>query len=114
MKTPDRDQASTGVVGEQLALIDPPPFSPQYPPQSSLASVALKTLLGGKAITHPEFEDETRSWRLGAYVFTLRELGWPVVTQEIHSPTPDAQDRVIARYSMPHWVIDAVEVNHGE
>ena len=114
MNTPDRRQAMSGEVGEQLALIDPPPFSPQYPQQSSLAFAALKTLLSGKAITHPEFEDETRSWRLGAYVFTLRALGWPVITKEIHSPTPDAPDRVIARYSMPHWVIDALEVNHGE
>lgn len=112
MRTPDRDQAESGVVAEQLWLIEPPPFSPQYPQHSSLAHAALLMLLKGRAITHPEFEDETRSWRLGAYIFTLRALGWPVVTQEIHSPSPDAPDRVIARYSLPQWVISATGGKH--
>lgn len=40
MKTPERRQASSG-VGEQLHLIEPPPFSPTYPPRSSLPGRAV-------------------------------------------------------------------------
>ena len=112
MKTPERRQAFSGVVGEQLTLIDPPPFSPQFPPASSLSHTALKLLLSGRPLTHPEFEDLTGSWRLGAYICTLRELCWPVQTNDIPSPSPDCPDRVIAEYLMPSWAINAVGADH--
>lgn len=113
MKTPDRRQADSGVVGEQLNLIDPPPFSPQLPPHSTLTAIALDVLLTGRTLTHPEFEDLTGSWRLGAYICELRELQWPVETHEIVSPSKDHPDRVIARYAMPQWVISEVGGQHG-
>ena len=53
MKTPERRQASSGVVGEQLNLIDPPPFSPIWPSPSSLPGKALTLLLAGRTLTHP-------------------------------------------------------------
>jgi hypothetical protein len=49
-------------------------------------------------IDHPDFQDVTASWRLGAVVFTLRALGWPVETIEIPSPTAHDPYRVIALY----------------
>lgn len=109
MKTPERRQASSGVWGEQISLFDPPPFSPNLPPSSSLTSKALELLLKGCTLTHPEFEHLTGSWRLGAYILSLRDLGWPVQTIEIASPTKHAPDRVIAMYAMPKWVLQAME-----
>lgn len=63
-------------------------------------------LLGGREITHPDFQNVTRSWRLGAYVKVLRELGWPIETHEIPAPTPDCATRFIAKYALPRRVID--------
>lgn len=37
----------------------------------------------------PGFESRTESLRLGAVVFTLRSLGWPIETIEIPRPTKD-------------------------
>ena len=113
MKTPERRQASSGVVGEQLHLIDPPPFSPTYPIRSTLAGEALSLLLSGRTLTHPEFEGITHSWRLSEPIRALRhDYGWPVITIEIPAPTDDRPDRVIANYVMPHWVLQEVGAAH--
>ena len=113
MKTPERRQASSGVVGEQLHLIDPPPFSPTYPKRSTLAGEALSLLLSGRTLTHPEFEGITLSWRLSEPIRALRhDYGWPVETIEIPAPTDDRPDRVIANYVMPQWVLQEVGAAH--
>ena len=104
MKNPDRRQAESGFVGEQLYLIDPPPFSPGFPTQSSLTGTALKMLLQGRAITTLDFQKTTHSWRLAAYIEQLiNKYGWPILTEEIRFSTDPR--RVIASYSMPQWVI---------
>ena len=60
-------------------------------------------------MNHPEFEERTQSWRLGAVVFYLRTLGWPVETVEIPSPTAENPHRFIARYHLaPHHVAQAL------
>ena len=113
MKTPERRQASSGVVGEQLNLIDPPPFSPIWPSPSSLPGKALALLLAGRTLTHPEFEDVTGSWRLSEPVRALRhDYGWPIEAIEIASPTGDRPDRIIARYVLPDWVLEEVGALH--
>ena len=109
MKTPERRQAIPGVVGEQLCLIDPPPFSPIYPKATTLAGEALSLLLAGEALTHPEFEARTCSWRLSEPIRALRhDFGWPVRTIEIPAPTHERPDRYIAKYVLPHWVIETI------
>ena len=113
MKNPERRQASSGLVGEQLNLIDPPPFSPTYPKPSTLAGEALSLLLSGRTITHPQFEGITKSWRLSEPIRALRhDYGWPVVTIELPAPTVDRPDRVIAKYVMPQWVLQEVGAAH--
>jgi hypothetical protein len=105
MKAPERRQASSGVVGEQLTLIDPPPFSPKYPSRTTLAGEALALLLAGYPLTHPQFEGITNSWRLSEPIRALRhDFGWPVETIEIPAPTAERPDRYIARYVLPDWV----------
>jgi len=89
-----------GAIGEQLSFLLPPPFCPTWPTRGTLADTALGMLMDGRLIDHPDFQDATASWRLGAVVFTLRTLGWPVETIEVPSPTDHAPDRIIALYRL--------------
>ncbi|MFO1279559.1 MAG: hypothetical protein U1F04_08280 [Burkholderiaceae bacterium] len=88
-------------AGEQLSFLPPPPFCPSWPTRGTLADRALGMFMDGRMIDHPDFENSTQSWRLGAVVFTLRALGWPIETIEIPSPTEQCPDRVIALYHLP-------------
>lgn len=99
-ETPTPSTAS-GVSGEQLSFLPPPPFCPSWPTKNTLADRALGMLMDGRMIDHPDFENSTQSWRLGAVIFTLRTLGWPIETIEIPSPTEHSPDRVIALYHLP-------------
>lgn len=99
---------------EQLSFLPPPPFNPQWPTKGTLADKALKMLMDGKMIDHPDFENSTQSWRLGAVIFTLRTLGWPVETIEIPSPTEHSPDRVIALYKLDaKYTAQALALNGG-
>lgn len=89
-----------GAYGEQLSFLPPPPFCPTWPTRGTLPDKALGMLMDGRLINHPDFENVTQSWRLGAVIFTLRTLGWPVETIEIPSPTEACPDRVIALYRL--------------
>jgi hypothetical protein len=85
---------------EQLSFLEPAPFAPQWPTKGTLADKALGMFMDGQVFDHPDFESRTDSWRLGAVVFTLRTLGWPIETIEIPSPTADCPDRTIALYRL--------------
>jgi hypothetical protein len=79
----------------QLTLIDSPPLAPALPP-SGLVRACLDMLLSGRAIDHLDFQAVTASWRLAAYIDTLRRLGWP-----IEALTENAGDhRNVARYRL--------------
>lgn len=85
---------------KQTSFLPDPEFCPQWPNKGTLADVALRALMDGKLIDHNDFIDQTRSWRLGAVIFTLRTLGWPIETIEVPSPTEQSPDRVIALYRL--------------
>jgi hypothetical protein len=95
MRTP------THVLGEQLSFLPPPPFNPTWPSRGTLADRALGAMLNGTQIDHPAFEDTTSSWRLGAVIFNLRALGWPIETIDVQSPTVEMPSRTIALYHLP-------------
>ena len=104
----------TGAHGEQLSFLPPPPFCPTWPTRGTLADKALGMLMDGRMIDHPEFENSTQSWRLGAVIFTLRAYGWPVETVEIPSPTQDNPHRVIALYRLDgKYTAQALAMNGG-
>ena len=84
----------------QYSFIASPEFAPTWPTKGNLQDKALALLMDGRLIDHPEFEDITGSWRLGAVIFQLRGLGWPIETLDIPSPTQDTPDRVIALYRL--------------
>lgn len=101
-------------MSEQLSFLPPPPFCPTWPKKNTLADRALRMLMDGKHIDHPDFEQSTQSWRLGAVIFTLRALGWPIETIEIPSPTEQCPDRVIALYRLHgKYVAEALALNGG-
>ena len=113
MKAPERRQASTG-AGEQLTLIDPPPFCPTYPKRGSLPHRALSSLLAGKHIDHSDFIDSTESWRLAAAIHVLRKLGWPVETIDVPSPSRQSLRRVIAIYKLAvKYIVQAASLGKG-
>jgi len=101
MKKPLTAVQPSAPGGEQLSFFPPPPFCPAWPKRNTLADTALGLLMDGRMIDHPDFQDVTASWRLGAVVFTLRALGWPVETIDIPAPTEQSPDRVIALYHLP-------------
>ena len=112
-KTPHPTK-DNGVSGEQLSFLEPAPFCPTWPTRGTLPDRALGMFMDGKMLDHPDFENRTQSWRLGAVVFTLRSLGWPIETIEIPSPTEHSPDRVIALYHLPRkYVAEALAQNGG-
>ena len=55
MKKAPNNLPAAGAWGEQLTLIDPPPFCPTWPKRNSLSDRALKMLLDGQVFDHPDF-----------------------------------------------------------
>lgn len=114
-KTPEPSKVSgafQNTSGEQLSFLPPPPFCPTWPTRGTLADRALGMFMDGQHIDHPDFENRTQSWRLGAVVFTLRSFGWPIETIDIPSPTKENPDRVIALYHLPRkYVAEALARN---
>jgi len=88
-------------MSEQLSFLPPPPFNPQWPTRGTLADRALKMLMDGRMIDHPDFENDTQSWRLGAVVFTLRTLGCPLAHGIGHRPV-DRIPRLAGRAGLQH------------
>lgn len=112
-KAPNNLQAG-GAFGEQLTLLDPPPFCPSWPKNGTLADKALRLLLDGKAFNHPDFQGDSDSWRLAAYVGKLRELGWPIQTIKMLSPSRKNPGRTIARYQLPsRYIAQALASSRG-
>ena len=108
MKTP------TQMLGEQLSFLPPPPFRPTWPRRGTLADRALGAMLDGRKIDHPAFENKTSSWRLGAVIFNLRTLGWPIETIDVQSPTVEMPSRTIALYHLPaRYVAMALAMSNG-
>ncbi|TCV85871.1 hypothetical protein [Sulfurirhabdus autotrophica] len=97
---------------EQQWLFNPTDlFYPKLPNRNSLAWRLLDVLLAGNSLTQIEWLDN--SWRLGATVWDLIRLGWPIDSHPV--PHPDKPDTAIARYSLPKWVIawhDGIGANH--
>jgi hypothetical protein len=92
----------------QSELFERRAFSPTFPPRSRLAGKALAMLLNTPdGITTPDFQANTKSWRLAAYIHTLiHEYGWPIEVLEI--PFSDDRSRFIAKYYLPQRVLDEI------
>lgn len=114
MKKAPAPTKTQGASGEQLSFLPPPPFCPTWPTRGTLADRLLGALMNGQTLDHLDFIQEVGSWRLAAYVSDLKELGWPVETIEIPSPTEQSPDRVIALYRLDaSYTAQALALNGG-
>ena len=87
--------------GEQLPLLPELEPLPQAPKPGTHPHRVLRMLAQGRSLTHPDYIAATDSWRLAAYIGTLKKkLGWPVLVSEIPAPCEAAPNRYIAAYSL--------------
>lgn len=87
--------------GEQLPLMPELEPQPQAPKPGTHAHRVLRMLAQGRSLDHREYIAATDSWRLAAYIGTLKnELGWPVLVAEIPAPCEAAPNRHIAVYTL--------------
>lgn len=112
MKKTPHSASDNKTFGEQLSFLPPLPVCPTWPTRGSLSDKALGMLMDGRMIDHPDFENSTRSWRLGAVIFTLRSLGWPIESIYVPSPTKNTPGRIIAVYRLPCKYIAQVLAAH--
>ena len=106
--------APAPIPGEQLSFLPPQPFNPTWPTRGTLADRALGAMLNGQKIDHPAFENTTLSWRLGAVIFNLRALGWPIETINVARPTAEMPNRAIALYHLPaKYIAMALTISTG-
>ena len=88
-------------AGEQLPLLPELEPMPQAPKRGTHPYRVLRMLAQGRALTHPDYIEAADSWRLAAYIGTLKKkLGWPVLVAEIPAPCEAAPNRHIAVYSL--------------
>ncbi len=87
--------------GEQLPLLPELEVLPQAPKPGTHAHRVLRMLAQGRSLDHRQYIAATDSWRLAAYIGTLKKtLGWPVLVSEIPAPCEAAPNRRIATYSL--------------
>lgn len=92
-ETPTAVQAS-GVSGEQISFLPPPPLSPSMPSAYTKAWLALLDLTRGP-LTQIDWLNMGRGWRLSAAFKELGYLGWPVDSEWVQA---EAWPRPIKRY----------------
>jgi hypothetical protein len=88
-------------AGEQLPLMPELEPLPLAPKPGTHPHRVLRMLAQGRSLDHRDYIAETDSWRLAAYVETLKnKLGWPVLVSETAAPCEAAPNRYIAVYSL--------------
>jgi hypothetical protein len=91
--------------GEQLPLMPELEPLPQAPKPGTHPHRILRMLAQGRSLDHRDYIAATDSWRLAAYIETLKnKLGWPVVVSEIAAPCEASPNRHIAVYSLANRV----------
>ncbi|KQY51193.1 helix-turn-helix domain-containing protein [Lysobacter sp. Root494] len=70
------------------------------PKQGTVAAKILEALEAGKSLTPLEAVEAIGTTRLGAYVFDLRRMGWPIEATMIAAPARGGRVAHVARYSL--------------
>ena len=85
--------------------------APACPNIGTLSSRALALLLQGRAITHRGFWLHAGTYRLSAYIYLLRAMGWDIQDTPEVVPTSDPTKRRahIKRYHLPNAAISAAD-----
>lgn len=108
-------QRDAKAIGEQLTFLSPASFSPIWPQENKLASVALRLFMAGEKVDTPDFQKLTHSWRLSSVVLTLRKLGWLIETIEKRCTTDGLPHRFIGVYFLTsRFIKDALLKIRGQ
>lgn len=103
-KTRNCNQALTG--SQQTSFLPEPDFTPKLPQKNTLAYKALLMMLAGKKISHLDFQDDTSSWRLAAYIDVLSKDGWTIKREDIcFSTAVKPKQRYITKYYLDKKII---------
>ena len=94
------DTANYSLKIKQESLFPELEPKPIQPPPNTLTSRLLELFKEGRALTSPDFQNLTGSWRLAAVVFELKGLNWPILAIRISAPSPSRPNRKIAPYFM--------------
>jgi len=79
----------------------------KYPRVGSLESRTLARLLRSERLTHRHFQDESCTYRLAAYIYSLSLKGWPVERSQRASPTNDPTGRK-ATYTVYYFSLNTI------
>lgn len=99
-------------IKRQMSFLPEPKYQPRYPIQGTMAAKALRLMLTGAKVAHPDFEAVTGSWRLAAHIYVLKKLGWPVMKELVPMPGrgDDGRKRNHDLYYLPS---DCIEMIHN-
>lgn len=70
---------------QQLGFFGADSFAPELPKKNTKPHECLELLLAGKRLT----QEKTLwlGWRLAAYIYALKQLGWQIERREITTPS---------------------------
>lgn len=108
MRKAPRPTKVQGAFSQQLSFLPTPVFSPKWPSNTTIAGRVLNELLHGEWLDHQDLIDGVSSWRLAAYVKSLKYMGWPIESFPKPAPFPNCPGRCIAIYALPPAVIEQV------
>jgi hypothetical protein len=95
-------------MSKQMSFLPEPPIQAVLPPPHTLAYKALRMLLEGRPLSHPDFQEKTASWRLAAHIYRLKKMGWPIERMgEGYSPDDAYQVRHIGKYYIDEDLLEA-------
>jgi len=113
MKKAAQPSPVPAACSEQLSLLPTPEFSPKWPSHATIAGRVLNELLHGEWLDHQDLIEGASSWRLAAYVKSLKYMGWPIESFPKHVPSKHCPSRCISIYALPPAVIAQVQEMRG-
>ena len=113
MKKAPKPSKVKGAYSVQLSFLPTPPFCPKWPRPTTVAGRVLAELLRGEFLDHEDLIAGCSSWRMAAYSFELKRMGWPVVTFDKPAPSAGCPTRTIALYGLPPEIIAQAQSLRG-
>jgi len=78
-----------------------------------VAGRVLAELLRGEFLDHEDLIAGCSSWRMAAYVFELKSMGWPIAKFDKAAPSAGCPGRVIALYGLSPEIISQAQSLRG-
>ena len=90
-------------------------MNPIFPTSHSLPGRVLALILSGQKLTHRDFQNHASTYRLSAYIESLRKKGWPVADEWQRAPTNDPTGRMarFKQYFLESDELQELQQEHG-